>query len=326
MKNSFDKKDQLLQMMKPIDDPFFQKLIEDPGVCEEILRVILEDPALKVIEVIPQDSIRNLQGRSVCLDALCRLGDGSFCNIEMQKSSNCNHFRRVRFHSSVITANITDPGDKFQNIPDVCIIYISRFDIMKDKHTVYHVCPTVLETGEIVSNGHTEIYVNTKIDDGSEIAELMKCLEQPHVNNPKFPRLSERIQQFKNDAKGGQNMYSSFDEYVQDLIEQAREETRAEMQQQLALAREEDAAKMQQLALAREEDAAKMQQQLALAREEGAAKMQQQLALAREESTAQILSLIGAMANHGLTNQIPRLQTDSAFRAEMFKQFQPTAE
>lgn len=51
--------------LRPIDDYFFEKLAEDKSVCEEILRVIMEDPQLKVLSVTPQNSIRNLRGRSV---------------------------------------------------------------------------------------------------------------------------------------------------------------------------------------------------------------------------------------------------------------------
>ena len=68
----FDEKRRIVEHLRPIDDAFFEKLMEDREVCEEILRVILEDPGLTIVEVIPQGSIRNLQGRSVRLDALCR--------------------------------------------------------------------------------------------------------------------------------------------------------------------------------------------------------------------------------------------------------------
>jgi hypothetical protein len=51
--------------LNPIDDPMFRKMAEDKEFCEEILRVILEDDALTVIESIPQWTGTNLQGRSV---------------------------------------------------------------------------------------------------------------------------------------------------------------------------------------------------------------------------------------------------------------------
>ena len=45
----------------------------------------MEDDKLEVLSVTPQSSQKNLWGRSVRLDAFCRLGDNSFCNIEVQK-------------------------------------------------------------------------------------------------------------------------------------------------------------------------------------------------------------------------------------------------
>ena len=42
-----------------------------------------------------------------------------------------------------------------------------------------------------------EIYVNTAIDDGSEISELMQCFLQTDVNNKKFPKFSQRVYYFK---------------------------------------------------------------------------------------------------------------------------------
>ncbi|MFR2235413.1 MAG: hypothetical protein ACLS55_07815 [Lachnospiraceae bacterium] len=57
--------------LNPIDDLMFRKMAEDVGFCEEILRVILEDNELKVLETIPQWTGTNLQGRSVILDAKC---------------------------------------------------------------------------------------------------------------------------------------------------------------------------------------------------------------------------------------------------------------
>ena len=62
--------------LNPIDDLMFRTMAEDKAFCEEILRVILSDPALTVLESTPQYAGTNPQGRSVILDAKCVLGDG----------------------------------------------------------------------------------------------------------------------------------------------------------------------------------------------------------------------------------------------------------
>jgi hypothetical protein len=45
----------------------FRKMAEDKEFCQEILRVILEDDKLIVLETVPQWVGTNLQGRSIIL-------------------------------------------------------------------------------------------------------------------------------------------------------------------------------------------------------------------------------------------------------------------
>ena len=117
-----------VESLNIIDDALFQKMAEDRGFCEEMISTILEQK-VKVLKVVPQNSIKNLQGRSVVLDALCTLENGKECNVEVQKANDYNHEKRVRYNASCITANITAPGEKFEKVPDIISIFISKFDI-----------------------------------------------------------------------------------------------------------------------------------------------------------------------------------------------------
>lgn len=225
----FDKRKEIVQKLRPIDDAFFQKLMEDRMVCQEILRVILEDPDLAVEKVVPQNSVKNLQGRSVVLDALCKRSDGGFYNLEVQKADDDNHLKRVRYNASCITANVTEPGDKFEKVPDVCVVYISRFDMFKQSRTIYHVDSVIRETGTRVDNGLKQVFVNTKVNDGSEISELMECFESQKVDNPKFPYLSERVKHYKEQQEGVEVMCGLIEEYADQRAAEVQEKTRAEI-------------------------------------------------------------------------------------------------
>ena len=46
---------------------------------------------MRVIECVPQASIKNLNGKSVVLDVLCRDNDGKYCNVEVQKADDDDH-------------------------------------------------------------------------------------------------------------------------------------------------------------------------------------------------------------------------------------------
>lgn len=68
---------------------------------------------------------------------------------------------------------------------------------------VYHVDEVVRETKDTVYSGLSEIYVNTKIDDGSDVAELMKIFTEVEAYDfEKFPKTSKRKAQFKNSVEG----------------------------------------------------------------------------------------------------------------------------
>lgn len=67
--------------LNPIDDLMFRTMAEDKAFCEEILRVILSDSELTVLEATPQYAGTNPQGRSVILDAKCVLGGGRKIDI-----------------------------------------------------------------------------------------------------------------------------------------------------------------------------------------------------------------------------------------------------
>lgn len=222
-----------VRQLNIIDDTLFQKMAEDKDFCEEMLSVIMNQ-TVRVIEVIPQDSVKNLQGRSVILDAFCELEDGRFTNVEVQKANDDNHQRRVRYHASCITANITDIGEKFKKVPDLIIIYISKFDMYNEGKTVYHVDRVVRETKDRVYNGLSEIYVNTKIDDGSDVAELMKIFTEVEAYDfEKFPKTSKRKAQFKNSAEGEDNMCEIVEEYAKEVGNECAKEAEKEMAEKL---------------------------------------------------------------------------------------------
>ena len=213
-------RDEYLRGLNPIDDLMFRKMAEHKEFCEEILRVILGDQKLVVTDNMQQFDIKNLQGRSVILDAKCITGDGRYINIEVQKANDDNHLKRVRYNASVLTANVTEAGKQFEFVPDVCIIFISAFDLFKGNLPLYHVIKTVKETGQVIEDGLTEIYVNAAVDDGSKLAKLMKVFTKNDIyDEADFPVTSEIKARFKKDEGGSAKMDATLQKWMQESEE-----------------------------------------------------------------------------------------------------------
>ena len=215
-----------IQALCPMDDVFFEVLIQQPGVCEEMLRILLDCPELIVLDVHAQHSIRNLLKCSVRLDALCQLPGKKLVNIEIQNGNNTDHFKRVRYNEACVTTQTTDSGTDFKNIPTVYSLYVSDFDMFKQGKTIYHTRKSVIETDQTIDDGTFEIYANTVIDDGSTVAEYLQLLKDTSINNPKFPHLTEGVKYLKNEERGVEKM-SGF------LAELLEKELQKELQQRL---------------------------------------------------------------------------------------------
>ncbi len=214
--------------LRPIDDVFFEVLAQKREVCQEMLRVILQDNALIVNDVITQADERNLYGRSVRLDALCTLGNGTKCNIEVQRSDNDNHLKRARFNAASITVKDSNPGDRFEDVIELYIIYISEFDFLNKNKTIYHVEKVLHETGDVIDDGLHEIFVNTVINDGTDIADLMACFTKKEVKNPKFPALSSEVKRLKETEGGAQAVCEVMQKYEKLAVDEALKMERIE--------------------------------------------------------------------------------------------------
>ena len=208
---------EFVQKLRPIDNAFFPVLGQDPGVMEEILRVILNDNTLTVEKVIAEYTLPNLPGRGVRLDSFCETGDGHRINVEVQKADDDDHIRRCRYNAAGMTWKEAEKGTRFKDLPDVCVVYITEHDFLHGGRTVYHVDKILRENGSIIDDGSSVIYVNTAVNDGSAISDLMRCFLQKTVNDPRFPRLSERVHQYKNTEKGAAEMCEELERYIDEI-------------------------------------------------------------------------------------------------------------
>lgn len=218
-----------IDALRPIDDTFFHKLAEHTEFCEELLQTVLDMPDLKIVENIPQRSLRNVKGRSVFLDALCRDMNNTYFNVEVQKEDNDDHQKRVRYNGANVDTFITEKGIRFKDLPDIYIIYISSFDIFKEGKTIYHIDRILRETGTLVHNGFHEIYVNTEIDDGTDIAGLMALLSTSGIGaDSRFPNICDSIKYYK-EGKGQKNMCEVVEQYARQYAKEEQKKSALEM-------------------------------------------------------------------------------------------------
>ncbi len=230
MLTTLDEKKKYVYQFNVFDDTFFEMVAKDKEAVEDILRIILHDSELVVAQLITQNSVKNLYGKSVRLDALCVTGDGKSINVEIQKSDNDNHAKRVRYNASCITANVSEPGENYENINDVYIVYISKFDVFNRKRRLYYVERSFHDKGEVISvdDGEHFIYVNASNEveaesEDEDVAELMEFFKNSQGQNNKFYRLTNRVYDLKNNESEVNTMCNLVEDYAK---EYANEQTK----------------------------------------------------------------------------------------------------
>ena len=232
---TYEEQKAFVSKLNVIDDVFFQKMAEDREVAEEMLRIILEKPKLKVIENQVQRFLRNTGAHSVILDLLCEDEDHSFINCKVQKEEDDDYQKRVRFNRSNIDTIFTEKGIDYKELPDVYIILISKFDTFREGKTIYHINRVIEETGTIVENGTHEIYVNAAIDDKSDIAELMQYFKKSVGEHQNFQKLCNRVKYFKETQKGVSNMCKLVEDYAKEYAEKYAEKYAKEYAEQQSI-------------------------------------------------------------------------------------------
>lgn len=132
---------------------------------------------------------------------------------------------------------MTDTSTKFEFVPDVCVVFISTFDIFDGGLPLYHVDRIVRETKQIIENGFTEIYVNSVHYDGSKTAKFMKLFTENDIYDSKeFPVTSEIKARYKTTENGAREMSGVIDKLIKENVERA--EKRGSENQKLKIAKD----------------------------------------------------------------------------------------
>lgn len=203
---------QRIRGFRLLDDDFMSKVFEDKDCTEFLLQIILNRTDLKVLRVHGQYDIRNLQGRSVRLDILAVDTEERVYNIEIQRSDKGAVVKRARYNSSLIDANITEPGEKYENLCESYIIFITENDIMKAGLPIYHVDRMVKKTGELFGDESHIIHVNSQIKDESALGKLMHDFSCTDAKDMNYKILADRVRYFKEDEKGVATMCKAMEE------------------------------------------------------------------------------------------------------------------
>jgi len=206
-----------------MDDTFMSAVFEDKECAEILLNTIL-GKNLKVDDVKTQYSIENLYGRSARLDIKARDMNGKLYGCEVENTSKRAIPERARFNLSVMDADELDKGSDWDKLPDTYIIMITRTDVLGGRKPIYHIERKITELDNKPFGDRSYIiYVNSKIQDNTELGKLMHDFHCKKADDMYNRKLAERVGYFK--EKGEFEMCEIMDRIAKKEREEERIET-----------------------------------------------------------------------------------------------------
>ena len=274
MPNLSEEQIQFIRSRRLMDDEFFSLALDGQcECCEEILRPILGKPDLKVIRVRTQKYLANLAGHAVQLDILAEDSDGTRYDIEIHNSHAHVDPHRGRYYHSEIDQLLLSKGARYENLPEVYVIFITDSDMFGKGAGVYHVDKVVRETGKRYDDGQHVLFANLKYASDNALGRLMadlKCTDPDQMHNP---YLAERMRYLKETPEG----VAVVSDAMQKLIDAGRKELREELKRKDLVIEQKDQA------LEQKDQALEQKDQVIEQKDQALGQTKQELGQARQE-------------------------------------------
>ena len=141
---------------------------------------------------------------------------GRTYNVEIQRRDEGADAHRARYNSSLLDANLTNPGDRYDALGETYVIFITERDVLHEGLPIYHLDRYVRETGKPFEDGSHILYVNAQCRSDTPLGKLMHDFHCTDARDMNYPVLAERVHYFKDNVKGATNMCRAVEQLVRD--------------------------------------------------------------------------------------------------------------
>ena len=203
-----------------LDDTFMKIALNDIEACQHVIRILMDDPSIEIVEVRSQYRISKLVSKDAVLDILAEDTQGRVYNLEIQRKTTLDHARRTRRYNAMVDAEYLEKGKEYSEMPEVYVIYISETDIWKTRQTESPVEKHFKGQMTEYDDGQHTIYINAAINDGSSKAALMQYFKTCDPDDMSQGALSRRVRYLKREKGGIEEMC----EYSERIFNGGREE------------------------------------------------------------------------------------------------------
>lgn len=215
------------------DDFMFGKVMEDKGLCREVLECLLQRPVGELTEVQTQKEIKfTSDGKPIRLDVYNEDSRGSVYDAEMQNLNNKSAEehqlpKRSRYYQGLIDIDYMNKGNSYKKLPESSVMFICTFDPCGLGLSQYSFRERCDEKPELeLGDGTVKIFYNCcykGVDIPDDLRQLYDYVENGKAESELTKKIDEAV------VKGRKNeMWRS--QYMKErvLLQDAKEEGKEE--------------------------------------------------------------------------------------------------
>ena len=232
---------EILAGFRLLDDDFMTAVFQGSLPCVDLLlQIVLAKADIRATKAVTQDTLKNLQGRSVRLD-IHAFAEGQEFDVEVQRDGDGASARRARFNSSLMDANALHAGDDCEKLPESYVIFITETDVLGEKKPIYIIERTIKGSAKSFGDGSHIIYVNSSMmDEDTPLGRLMHDFHCTRAEDMYYDVLAERVKYFKETEEGERAMCEAMEKLVKEFaVEIAKEAEVRGMERGMERGREE---------------------------------------------------------------------------------------
>ena len=217
---------QRLMEFRLLDDDFLAACCYGDTVCAElILRIILEKPDLRVLDVQAHVSSEDLVHRPVRLDI--RAVDGMEAKLYARLyCPDCEPERKTaRQYSSMMDAYLFKENKNPDSLPETWLIFLMENDIMGKGLPFYRIERCCPETGQTFGDGSHILYVNGSFRSDMPAGKLIHDLSCTDAADMYYDTLAERVRYFKETTEGTETMCRAMEKMRDQTYRDAKKKT-----------------------------------------------------------------------------------------------------
>ncbi|MBR1391127.1 MAG: PD-(D/E)XK nuclease family transposase [Lachnospiraceae bacterium] len=186
-----------------LDDDFMTMAFdENIKATELLLNIVLKRDDMEVIRVEKHEVQKEMKnplvgGRGIRLDVYAKDYGGRTYDIEVQQSDSGADVHRARFNSAMLDIRMLKAGDKFSDLNESYVIFITRNDVVGAGLPIYHADRVFKETGADFGDGNHIVYVNGSYTADSPIGRLMHDFRSQTADGMYYSELADQVRFYK---------------------------------------------------------------------------------------------------------------------------------